>query len=228
MQNNRKDSYEQTPVNNFSGVWIPANILCDKRLSAIEKMMLSQIMALSEKTGYCFASNGYFAKLFDVSSRQVQRILNTLFKYELIILNEAKSAKRTIQVVGYNQSDHDKNVIVNQTSNHDKNVIVNHDKNVIETMTKMSPIKQSIISDTNNNKTNNENKDGEVKNFDIHLKRRISDLSFQFGFDENEFYKFSEKWIRENKTDNEETVYNFFIRNTNKILWSYKTIHEKN
>jgi hypothetical protein len=45
----------------FTGVFIPAKIWVSKDLIPQEKMMLAEIKALSEDTGWCFAGNKHFA-----------------------------------------------------------------------------------------------------------------------------------------------------------------------
>jgi hypothetical protein len=47
---------------------IPANVRYDKRLSASEKLLYAEITVLTNKTGECWASNQYFAELYDVTN----------------------------------------------------------------------------------------------------------------------------------------------------------------
>ena len=49
---------------------IPATVRYDKRLKAYERLMFSEITALSNKYGYCTAPNSYFASLIGHCSRQ--------------------------------------------------------------------------------------------------------------------------------------------------------------
>lgn len=57
---------------------IPAGVRYDKRLKAIEKLLYGEITALTQKEGECWATNQYFAELYDMSTRTVSAIINKL------------------------------------------------------------------------------------------------------------------------------------------------------
>lgn len=59
---------------------IPANVRYDNNLKAIEKLMYGEITALTNKEGYCFARNSYFAELFEVANNTVSRWISNLEK----------------------------------------------------------------------------------------------------------------------------------------------------
>lgn len=46
----------------FTGVFIPAHIWTSKEITAIGKMLLAEIDALSQSTGWCYASRAHFAE----------------------------------------------------------------------------------------------------------------------------------------------------------------------
>ncbi len=50
---------------NYYGI-IPANVRYDKDLSPNAKLFYSELTCLASKEGYCFASNNYFAQLYNV------------------------------------------------------------------------------------------------------------------------------------------------------------------
>ena len=54
---------------------MPAEVRYCRELSASAKVFYTEITALADKKGYCFASNGYFSDLYEVAERQIQRWL---------------------------------------------------------------------------------------------------------------------------------------------------------
>lgn len=52
---------------------IPGHVLDDPELSAQEKIFYAEISALSNRKGFCWASNEFFSKKFNVSLRTVAR-----------------------------------------------------------------------------------------------------------------------------------------------------------
>lgn len=59
---------------------LPANVRYDKNLKPMEKIMYSELTALSSKNGYCNATNSYFAELYEVSKNTVSLWINDLEK----------------------------------------------------------------------------------------------------------------------------------------------------
>lgn len=59
---------------------LPGNVRYDKRLKPMEKIMYTEITCLSNKYGYCFANNKYFANLYEVSKETVSRWVSNLVK----------------------------------------------------------------------------------------------------------------------------------------------------
>ena len=57
---------------------IPATVRYDKSLKANAKLLYSELTCLSGKDGYCYASNNYFAKLYEVDPSSISRWLKQL------------------------------------------------------------------------------------------------------------------------------------------------------
>ena len=56
---------EETKSNYYS--IIPATVRYDNNLKPAEKLLYGEITALSNKLGYCYANNRYFAELYNVT-----------------------------------------------------------------------------------------------------------------------------------------------------------------
>lgn len=76
---------------------IPAYVRYSQALSPNEKLLYGEITALSNKEGYCWACNGYFAELYGVSKRSVTRWLDKL-KTEGFIAIEYEYVGDTMQL----------------------------------------------------------------------------------------------------------------------------------
>lgn len=62
----------------FKGIWIPAEIWLDDKLTIMEKVLYAEIDSFCSKGRECFCSNAHFAKVLQVSERQVRRLLCSL------------------------------------------------------------------------------------------------------------------------------------------------------
>ena len=85
---------------------IPAAVRYDNRLRANEKLMYGEITALTNKTGECWASNRYFAELYDVTTASVSKWIKHLEEMGYITTqiiykdNSKEVAKRIIKLAG--------------------------------------------------------------------------------------------------------------------------------
>ena len=90
---------------------IPANVRYDTRLRANEKLLFGEITALTNVRGYCWASNKYFAELYNVTAQAVSKWISHLkecgyVNVEYIYKNETKEIEnRIIKLVSTNDSE---------------------------------------------------------------------------------------------------------------------------
>ena len=65
---------------------IPIIVYNDKFLSSTEKLLLSQIISLTLKEGYCYASNNYLANSLNTTIRTISKSLSQLKSQNYIII----------------------------------------------------------------------------------------------------------------------------------------------
>lgn len=76
----------------------PATVRYDKRLKDKAIILYGEITALTNKQGFCWASNEYFAHLYDLAPETVSRLINQLAKYEHIFIEIKNGNKRRITI----------------------------------------------------------------------------------------------------------------------------------
>lgn len=95
------DNTIETP--NYYAI-IPANVRYDKKLKPNEKLLYGEIVALTGKTGECWATNRYFSQLYDVTIPVVSKWISNLSKNGYIRVETIKKQnneieKRVIKIV---------------------------------------------------------------------------------------------------------------------------------
>lgn len=83
---------------------LTADVRYDKELKANEKLLYSEITALADRYGYCWASNQYFSELYGVSVRSVSEWVSHLAEKEYIrveIDNTDRSNSKRKIFIGY-------------------------------------------------------------------------------------------------------------------------------
>lgn len=80
----------------FRGVWIPAEVWLDERLTAIEKMILMEIDSLDGDNG-CYASNEYLAEFCQCSKSKVSAAISKLKKLGYVRVKSFDGRKRTLE-----------------------------------------------------------------------------------------------------------------------------------
>jgi len=81
---------------------VPAEVRYDADLTEFEKLLYAEIIALTDKTGYCWASNNYFAKLFEKTPSHISRSISNLNQlgYVCVIVDSDKGNTRRIEIGG--------------------------------------------------------------------------------------------------------------------------------
>ena len=124
---------------------IPADVRYDQNLKANEKLLYAEITTLTNKSGICWASNQYFAKLYGVTPQAVSRWINNLKDYGYIDLdyiyqsNSKEINKRIIKLVSTKSSE----------------VSINN----LGVSTKSSEGYQQKVKENNTSKSNNKNEE---------------------------------------------------------------------
>lgn len=111
---------------------IPADVRYDKELKDKAKLLYGEISALSNKDGYCYASNSYFAELYGITNTTVSLLIKNLvekgyLETEIIYKEGTKEIlKRYLKIIkggylknlkeGIYENLKDNNISINNTS----------------------------------------------------------------------------------------------------------------
>jgi len=106
--------------NNMYYIMIPAVVRHNRDLSPLSKLIFGEILTLSQSCQYAYANNSYYARIYNVTTRQITRCIKELASCGYIVISGERK-QRKIYI--------DKNVYIK--SNYiDKNVYNDIDKNV--------------------------------------------------------------------------------------------------
>lgn len=78
---------------------IPADVRYDKRLKPNEKLLFGEITALCNTEGYCWATNAYFAELYDKTNRSISEWISHLESLGYIKVGIKKNTYRKITLI---------------------------------------------------------------------------------------------------------------------------------
>lgn len=110
---------------------IPAEVRYDENLKPMEKLLYGEITALTYKTGECWASNNYFARLYKTTPQGISRWILNLQKFGYVAIDyeyKGKEIKKRIIKVsthidtyqhtlrGYQHTVKENNTSINNTS----------------------------------------------------------------------------------------------------------------
>lgn len=104
---------------------IPANVRYDDELTEKAKLLYGEITCLSNKEGYCFALNNYFAKLYKCSTRAIQNSISKLEQkgYIKVVIEDNYRRKIFITTPGADER--------NFTGGYEKNFMGENEENFI-------------------------------------------------------------------------------------------------
>ena len=121
------------------GYWavLPAAVRYDPELSSSAKLLYAEISALTGETGYCFATNAYFERLYGITERTVIRLIRELASRGFLRIEDASGGKTQRRLyAGINP------------------LAGTPDKNVSTPLTKMSVPPDKNVTPIKNNKSN--------------------------------------------------------------------------
>lgn len=179
---------------------IPANLRYDKELSPNAKLLYGEITALSNEKGYCWATNSYFANLYNVKNETISRWISQLIKKGyiksvIIYKNGTKEIDSRRLYIGNVPIDENINTYCEKSYNPiDENINTPIDKKVKDNNTSINNTSINIYSrviDYLNKKADTRYRSTTKKNKDL-IKARINE-----GFTEDDFIKVIDNKVKE-------------------------------
>lgn len=132
---------------------ITANVRYDNRLTDSEKLLFAEITSLSNKYGYCTATNSYFARLYEVVKETISRRISNLTKYGYLKIETVKDGKQIKQRKMYPLTQSSIPIDVKINTPIDNSVNTPIDANVKENNTSINNTSINNINRTNNSAT---------------------------------------------------------------------------
>ena len=129
---------------------IPAIVRYDKELTDKAKLLYGEITCLCNKEGYCFATNNYFANLYNCTPRAIQFTISKLQEkgyIKIIVENNYQRKIYLTDALGYEKI---------FTPPHENNFIGGYEKNFTHNNIKYNIDDLFILIINNSNKISNE------------------------------------------------------------------------
>lgn len=81
----------------FKGVWIPKEVWLDTRLTALDKVILTEIDSLDQSDRGCYASNKHIAEFCQCSEAKVSKSISLLIKLGYLYLQHFDGRQRELK-----------------------------------------------------------------------------------------------------------------------------------
>ena len=75
---------------------IPADVRYDKDLPPMAKLLYGEITCLTQKNGFCWATNAYFAELYGMSKDRISKLIGILEKKGYISIHVERNEKNEV------------------------------------------------------------------------------------------------------------------------------------
>lgn len=102
--------------------FIPSDVRYDKELKPNEKLLFGEISALATAKGHCWATNKYFADLYDVAPETVSRWISHLaekgyLKTKIVYLEDGKTIKERRITINFKRLEDDEEEPIDEKIN---------------------------------------------------------------------------------------------------------------
>lgn len=173
---------------------ITANVRYDNRLTDSEKLLFAEITSLSNKYGYCTATNSYFARLYEVVKETISRRISNLTKYGYLKIETVKDGKQIKQRKMYPLTQSSIPIDVKINTPIDNSVNTPIDANVKENNTSINNTSINNINRTDNSATDvtRERFEEWWKLYDKKRDKKISFKKFEKCLKEHSFEEIME------------------------------------
>lgn len=187
---------------NFYSI-IPAYVRYSNRINSFEKLLYSEITALSDKNGYCFASNQYFAKVFDMHKNSISRSITKLEQENFIKISIDQEKGNFRKIYLTNILPINKKVDSNSALPINKNGVTPINKNEYYNNTSINNLYSFNENEKNNDDTiqgkkEKTNKKEKIEILLSHLKSRYVDIEDQLKFSLSTYLKYREEVLNHN------------------------------
>lgn len=158
---------------------ITANVRYDNRLTDSEKLLFAEITSLSNKYGYCSASNGYFAKLYEVVKETISRRIAKLKECGYLRIEIVKDGKVIKQRKLYPLTQSSIPIDAKINTPIDNSVNTHIDAKVKENITSNNITRLNNTSSNNNNSATDVTRERFEEWWKLYDKKRDKKISFK-------------------------------------------------